>query len=204
MSNNKIDIARETKKKIKHSLTILGKASLDIKIFFNLETETINKTWMISDGEIIVYDKEVYQQDYLYSYKISNDLWIKFLKNMTNYDNLALGGHIKIFQGKKAYNSLFHRMMRNIQSNFNLNLIAKFYIENKDNNKDFIILNFNNEIIKIKKYCPHQKYDLSKAKIKDEGILVCPAHKWEFDIKTGKCIKGDPNTNIKFVEKLVK
>lgn len=198
MSNNKIDIIDLTQKKIGHSLTIMGKASLDIKIFFNLQTETINKTWKISDGKLKEYDKKIYQQDYFYSYKINNELWIKFLKKMTNYDNLALGGHLKIFQGKKAYNSLFHRMMRNSHSNHNLNLVAKFYIENKDNIKDFINLNINNEIIKIKKYCPHQKYDLSKANIKNGCILVCPAHKWEFDIRTGKCIKGDPNANIKF------
>lgn len=190
-----------TQSKIQNGLDKIGDASRDIKIFFNLQTEEIDQTWKISKSKIFIQNSNINSNKFLYSYRIKHQLWKKFLFKETNYDNIALGGHLKIYQGKMGYNSLFHRMMRYLHSDESLKILGEFYLNNKNENNEHIKIKINDKIFKIKKYCPHQKYDLTTAKIKNKCVLVCPAHNWEFDIITGNCIKGDPNANIKFIEK---
>lgn len=35
--------------------------------------------------------------------------------------------------------------------------------------------------------CPHQGSSLDEAHV-DDGVLVCPAHRWEFDLRSGQGI----------------
>jgi UDP-MurNAc hydroxylase len=48
----------------------------------------------------------------------------------------------------------------------------------------------------IPKFCPHEGESLELAAIED-GCIVCPRHKWKFDLETGRCVDiGDPGTNL--------
>ena len=48
-----------------------------------------------------------------------------------------------------------------------------------------------------KKYCPHKGADLSHLKPDFRGVIKCPAHQWEYDVKSGDCIYGEKFTNIR-------
>ena len=41
------------------------------------------------------------------------------------------------------------------------------------------------ECFRINRYCPHQKADLLNAEINDDYHLICPVHRWKFDLKNG-------------------
>lgn len=38
--------------------------------------------------------------------------------------------------------------------------------------------------------CPHAGGPLHKGKVNDAGIVVCPLHRFGFDLETGKCDSG--------------
>ena len=35
--------------------------------------------------------------------------------------------------------------------------------------------------------CPHQGSPLSEGQLED-GVVMCPFHAWEFDVRTGECV----------------
>jgi UDP-MurNAc hydroxylase len=42
----------------------------------------------------------------------------------------------------------------------------------------------------VQRFCPHAGSDLSEAEIVD-GKIVCPGHRWHFDLETGRCEESD-------------
>jgi UDP-MurNAc hydroxylase len=48
----------------------------------------------------------------------------------------------------------------------------------------------------IPKFCPHEGESLEHGVIED-GCIVCPRHKWKFDLQSGRCVAvGDPALNL--------
>jgi UDP-MurNAc hydroxylase len=48
----------------------------------------------------------------------------------------------------------------------------------------------------VVRYCPHQGADLSEAWIEKDGYLVCPRHRWQFDLKDGGRCVGSTGCSI--------
>jgi 3-phenylpropionate/trans-cinnamate dioxygenase ferredoxin subunit len=57
------------------------------------------------------------------------------------------------------------------------------------NDKKIIIVNYGNHYYAINRYCTHLNGDLSSGKLEGK-IISCPRHGSQFDITTGKCLRG--------------
>ena len=53
------------------------------------------------------------------------------------------------------------------------------------NGKGVALFKHNNSIFAIRNSCPHQGADLADGHI-SESKVVCPLHRWQFDIETGE------------------
>ncbi len=42
----------------------------------------------------------------------------------------------------------------------------------------------------VQRFCPHAGSDLSEAELVD-GQIICPGHRWHFDLATGRCAESD-------------
>ena len=51
--------------------------------------------------------------------------------------------------------------------------------------RSLLLLNESGKIHAVDSICPHLKLSLKKGKITDDGSLVCPWHRSEFDLETG-------------------
>ena len=47
----------------------------------------------------------------------------------------------------------------------------------------------------IKNICPHEGDLLHRCPPKD-GVAVCLGHGWRFDLTTGNCVKGEPESRV--------
>ena len=66
------------------------------------------------------------------------------------------------------------------------------------NDIQIVIINYNNKYYALNNNCPHRGGSLGDGTCTD-GIIVCPLHKWEFNIHNGNCIKN----NKIFVKKYI-
>jgi 3-phenylpropionate/trans-cinnamate dioxygenase ferredoxin subunit len=57
------------------------------------------------------------------------------------------------------------------------------------NDKKIIIVNYNGSYYAINRYCTHLNGDLSSGKLEGK-IVTCPRHGSQFDVTTGKCLRG--------------
>ena len=62
----------------------------------------------------------------------------------------------------------------------------------KTGNHNLLLLNHNGQFYAVKNSCPHLKISLKKAKINEDGDLVCPMHRSAFDLKTGAVKEWTP------------
>ena len=58
------------------------------------------------------------------------------------------------------------------------------------NNTDIAVILVNNEVHVIENICPHQHSALIYDGFIEDEFVVCPAHGWKFNLKTGKTPTG--------------
>jgi 3-phenylpropionate/trans-cinnamate dioxygenase ferredoxin subunit len=61
---------------------------------------------------------------------------------------------------------------------------------------DVAVFNVEGKFYAIKDSCPHQGDSLSRGCV-DGTILTCPGHGCKFDLKTGRCVKGDEEISLR-------
>ncbi len=57
----------------------------------------------------------------------------------------------------------------------------------------FVVLKDADEVFVYRDECPHELHPLSEGEI-DEGVIICPKHLWEFEVRTGQHITRIPST----------
>lgn len=62
----------------------------------------------------------------------------------------------------------------------------------KAGGKAICLINHNHQLFALSALCPHAGADLSQGWCNDEQRLVCPLHRYEYDLQTGK---GAPGQN---------
>ena len=64
------------------------------------------------------------------------------------------------------------------------------------NQRERITVEAGGVLYSIDKFCPHQGSDLTTHQIEDERFLICPKHRWSFDLENeGKATNADASIN---------
>lgn len=50
--------------------------------------------------------------------------------------------------------------------------------------------------VAIKDRCPHADWALSRG-TRDATTVTCPGHAWQFDLRTGQCLRGDTDCSLR-------
>ena len=58
------------------------------------------------------------------------------------------------------------------------------------------VFNLNGEFYAIDNTCPHQGGPLGEGYLEDTGVVSCPWHSWNFDIRTGES-PIDPDMKVR-------
>lgn len=61
------------------------------------------------------------------------------------------------------------------------------------------VFNVEGKFYAIKDACPHAEYPLVKGTLRGE-VVACSSHNWQFNVKTGECLKGNPEIRIRTFE----
>lgn len=62
--------------------------------------------------------------------------------------------------------------------------------------RETITIEHEGRTLRIPRHCPHEGELLERARIDADGRLVCPRHRWKFDLRTGQCVRGDRRVNL--------
>ena len=64
------------------------------------------------------------------------------------------------------------------------------------NETEIALFNSNGEIFAVSNICPHKQTALIFDGFIEEGCVVCPAHGWKFDLRTGNKKSGSKGLEI--------
>ncbi|MEM7106241.1 MAG: Rieske 2Fe-2S domain-containing protein [Bacteroidota bacterium] len=120
--------------------------------------------------------KSMYAQQYtdLYAQLYDEDLWM-MADRQAQLDNLTAS------KLSTTQTSMVLGKLEDIR--------AKLPYTFKFNNQSFRLVNLNGQMFAHSMTCPHMLGPLNDADIQN-GILVCPWHGYEFDLKTRECVSG--------------
>ena len=75
------------------------------------------------------------------------------------------------------------------------------YLLGLEQRTDRIVVEAGGNLYSVDKYCPHQGSDLSEGEIREDRFLICPRHRWEYDLWTdGICISSNETINAVILE----
>jgi 3-phenylpropionate/trans-cinnamate dioxygenase ferredoxin subunit len=82
----------------------------------------------------------------------------------------------------------WHKIANNISEiNFNTNSLAEIEI----NGKTICLAKHNNQLFACTQKCPHAGGLLAEGHLDSLGNLVCPLHKYKFNLKNGRNVSGE-------------
>ncbi len=61
------------------------------------------------------------------------------------------------------------------------------------------VFNVDGHFYAIKDACPHAEYPLVKGTLRGE-VVACSSHNWQFNVRTGDCVRGDMEGKIRQFE----
>lgn len=61
------------------------------------------------------------------------------------------------------------------------------------------VFNIDGKFYAIKDACPHAEYPLAKGVLHGD-VVACSSHNWQFNVKTGQCLRGNPDICIRTFE----
>lgn len=64
------------------------------------------------------------------------------------------------------------------------------------NDTEIAVFKLNNEIFAVSNVCPHQQTHLIYDGFIEDEFVVCPAHGWKFNLKTGKKDSGSNGLQV--------
>ena len=68
------------------------------------------------------------------------------------------------------------------------------------NDIEVAVFKINNEIFALSNVCPHQQTHLIYDGFLEDDFVVCPAHGWKFNLRTGKKDSGSNGLQVYQVE----
>jgi UDP-MurNAc hydroxylase len=155
---------------------------IDTYIFVNFDKKEIN-----------LMDKN--QNDFLSTYEIRcsvGDIG-RLLDGYLNWEDFMLSFRHKLKRTPDIYQVAingFLTMEKEDVPEFVDNLMRL------QNQRERITVEAGGVLYSIDKYCPHQGSDLTTHQVEDERFLICPKHRWSFDLENeGKAINADATIN---------
>jgi UDP-MurNAc hydroxylase len=118
-----------------------------------------------------------------------------FLEGRITLDELLLSAHARFSRDPDVFHGGLHNFLRfGHDAEATEALLA--WLKQKAQSRATITRDVGGKRYVLPKFCPHEGESLDHASI-ENGRVVCPRHKWCFDVETGVCVAiGDPSVNL--------
>jgi UDP-MurNAc hydroxylase len=112
----------------------------------------------------------------------------------TNVDDLLLSARGRFRRDPDTFNPVLHDLLRYGVDDLSSLALINWSVRRAKCSAS-ITIDVDGEPRCIPKLCPHEGESLEAAGVAD-GHLVCPRHRWKFDLSTGQCVAGDRTVNL--------
>lgn len=165
-------------------------ARINMRVLFNV-TGPNGGSWVVdfrddNKGEL-VYPHEGEQCTYHFEFEARNVEQV--LRGEFSWEDLLLSLRFKASRDPDRYNQHLFTFLK-MANQAALQAIAAGESRLEDTPTTTFELEHEGARYEVQRFCPHAGSDLSEADIVD-GQIVCPGHRWHFELGTGECSESD-------------
>jgi nitrite reductase/ring-hydroxylating ferredoxin subunit len=125
----------------------------------------------------------------------AHDVLLGFLRGELTLDELLLSAHARFHRDPDTFNGTLHDLLRFGHDPESLAEVTRMR-QRVTTSRATIELEAEGTRYTVPKFCPHEAESLELATTCGHE-LTCPRHKWVFDLRTGRCVRGgDPTVNL--------
>ncbi len=120
------------------------------------------------------------------------------LRGELSWEDLLLSFRFRAHRDPDQYNQHIFTFLK-MTDHAALQAIAKAELASTEKAVDTFRLAVGAEIYEVQRYCPHAGSDLAEAEVVG-GKIVCPGHRWHFDLASGACDESDYRRHCRKLE----
>ena len=120
---------------------------------------------------------------------------VDFLNGVIDFDSLLLSQKAYFTRSPDDFDSDLHNLLKYGTDTSSLQALLEFHLGEKYQTEHFNYTDDKGLTFLIPNHCPHEGQLLSERDVVN-NCITCPRHRWEFELSTGKCIKGNTRTNL--------
>ena len=164
-----------------------------------LGTTEIENDWIRIDffSKKIEKTEEIYDENY-YSIKVPGWQLSRAVSGRITWEDMMLTFREIMNRKPDVYQTLVIGFV--VMEVEDVNHLCN-YLLGLEQRTDRIVVEAGGNLYSVDKYCPHQGSDLSEGEIREDRFLICPRHRWEYDLWTdGICISSNETINAVILE----
>ena len=166
------------------------RARIDMRVLFEV-TGTNGGAWVV-DFRDAAQESSVYawsDEPCQYRFQLDARNVAQVLRGEFSWEDVLLSFRFRAHRDPDRYNQHLFTFLK-MADHGALQAIAKAEIAMADAPDDRFELDVNGARYSVQRFCPLAGSDLREAEVAD-GFIVCPGHRWHFDLTTGACREAD-------------
>ena len=190
-----IQVQKKLLEELKSKLTNFNiEQSMDVLLEFSIDEIVDSSIFVNFDKkEITVEDKNETSSSSTYEITCSAGDIGRLLDGYLNWEDFMLSFRHKLKRTPDIYQVAINGFLTMEKED------VPEFIENLmrlQNQRERITVEAGGVLYSIDKFCPHQGSDLTTHQIEDDRYLICPKHRWTFDLENeGKAVGLDATIN---------
>jgi UDP-MurNAc hydroxylase len=113
-----------------------------------------------------------------------------FCQGTVDLDALLLSGRARFGRLPDRFDPLLHNLLRFGHDAGCVEALAAWYAQRaRAARAETLEIRHAGRTYVVPRFCPHEGEPFDRAEIRD-GLLICPRHRWCYDLQTGRCVSG--------------
>jgi UDP-MurNAc hydroxylase len=123
-----------------------------------------------------------------YRFQLASRLVEQVVRGERSFEDVLLSFRVRAHRDPDRYNQHLFTFLK-MADQAALQEITRAEMALVDRPADTFSLTVDGRRYTVQRFCPHAGFDLSQADVVD-GKIVCPGHRWHFDLETGRCAES--------------
>jgi UDP-MurNAc hydroxylase len=135
---------------------------------------------------------EAVREEPRYVFRVSAADVVKVLDRKLTWEDFMLSFRLRLSRTPDNYDAVLHGFLAGEAED--MAAFCDTVREAEARKDERITVSAGGQTYAVRRFCPHQGADMAEAWVEEGRYLVCPRHRWQFDLQNGGLCTANPTT----------